>query len=136
MLPNVTPISTQRNHSRLSMDFMKWCGDLVGMLHEYGVRKRDLARTLAWLMRHLNAYILLEQGTARNHVGNHGRLVERSDITSLSVDKQRLLKPLLPELAKHSSDDFYRFHIEATLQMLKRAAGPADKRSAPNLVLR
>jgi AcrR family transcriptional regulator len=115
-------------HNRLSMDFMKWCADLVGMLHEYGVRKKDLARTLAWLMRHLNAYILLEQGTARNHVGAHGRLVEGFDISSLSTDKQRLLKPLLPELAKHSSEDFYRFHIEATLQVLKRVAGHAQKK--------
>jgi AcrR family transcriptional regulator len=114
-------------HNRLSTDFMKWCGDLVGMLHEYGVQKRDLARTLAWLVRHLNAYVLLEQSTAVNHVGDHGRLVEGFDITSLSKDKQRLLKPLLPELARHSGDDFYRFHIEATLQTLKRVAGVAEK---------
>jgi hypothetical protein len=46
----------------------------------------------------------------------------------LSTDKQRLLKPLLPELAKHSSEDFYRFHIEATLQVLKRVAGHAQKK--------
>jgi hypothetical protein len=53
--------------------------------------------------------------------------VEGFDITSLSKDKQRLLKPLLPELARHSGDDFYRFHIEATLQMLKQVAGATDK---------
>jgi AcrR family transcriptional regulator len=122
-------------HNRLSTDFMKWCGDLVGMLHEYGVPKRDLARTLAWLMRHLNAYVLLEQSTTLNQVGDHGSLAGGFDITSLSPDKQRLLKPLLPDLVKHSSDDFYRFHIEATLQMLKQVAGvaefPRDSRPRP-----
>jgi len=122
-------------HNRLSTDFMKWCGDLVGMLHEYGVQKRDLARTLAWLVRHLNAYVLLEQSTAVNRVGDHGKVNEGFDITSLSKDQQRLLKPLLPQLARHSSDDFYRFHIEATLQMLKHVAGvaevPRDSRPRP-----
>jgi hypothetical protein len=29
-------------------------------------------------------------------------------------------------LAKHTNDDFYRFHIEATLKMLKQVAGAAD----------
>jgi TetR/AcrR family transcriptional regulator, tetracycline repressor protein len=114
-------------HNRLSADFMSWCGDLVGMLDEYGVKKGDQARTLAWLVRQLNAYVLLEQGTAINRVGDHGKLVEGFDITTLTKDKQSLLKPLLAELATHTSDDFYRFHIEATLGMLKQVAGAADK---------
>lgn len=110
-------------HNRLSVDFMNWCGDLVAMLHEYGVAKKDLARTLAWLVRQLHAYVMLEQSTPSNHVGDQSKLVEGSDITRLSKDKQRLLKPLLPQLAKHSNEDFYRFHIEATLKMLKQSAG-------------
>jgi len=113
-------------HNSLSVDFMNWCGDLVAMLHEYRVAKRDLARTLAWLVRQLHAYVMLEQGTPSNHVGDQSKLVEGFDITSLSKDKQRLLKPLLPQLAKHSNDDFYRFHIEATLKMLKQSAGNGE----------
>jgi AcrR family transcriptional regulator len=114
-------------HDELSESFMNWCGDLVEMLHEYRVKKKDLERTLAWLIRQLHAYVMLEQGTTMNHLGDHGRLVEGFDITRLSRDKQRLLKPLLPRLAKHTNDDFYRFHIEATLKMLKQVAGAAGK---------
>jgi AcrR family transcriptional regulator len=110
-------------HSGLSVDFMNWCGDLVAMLHEFGVKKTDLPRTLAWLTRQLSAYVILEQSTTINHVGDHGGLVEGFDMTRLSKDKQRLLKPLLSQLAQHTNDDFYRFHIEATLKMLKQAAG-------------
>jgi hypothetical protein len=114
-------------HDRLSVDFMNWCGDLVAMLHEFGVKKEDLARTLAWLVRKIHAYVMFEQNSADNQVGDQRKLVEGFDISSLSKDKQRLLKPLLPQLAKHSNDDFYRFHIEATLTMLKQraAAGTA-----------
>ena len=114
-------------HDDLSESFMNWCGDLVAMLHEYRVKKKDLERTLAWLIRQLHAYVMLEQGTTMNHLGDQGRLVEGFDITRLSRDKQRLLKPLLPRLAKHTNDDFYRFHIEATLKMLKQVAGAAGK---------
>jgi hypothetical protein len=72
-------------------------------------------------------HVLLEQSTTLNRVGDHGSLAEGFDITSLSPDKQRLLKPLLPELVRHSSDDFYRFHIEATLWIPKQVAGAADE---------
>jgi hypothetical protein len=34
---------------------MNWCGELVAMLHKYGVKREDLERTLAWLVRQLHA---------------------------------------------------------------------------------
>lgn len=103
-------------HNHLSRDLMLWSADLVAMLREYGVPAAQLARTLVWLSRQLIAYVVVEQG----YIGDQRRLVEGFDLASLPVDKQRLLRPLLPKLARFSTEDFYRFHIEATIQSIKQ----------------
>lgn len=105
-------------HNHIAIDFMNWSADLVGFLQEYGVPKKDLSKILAWLSRQLNAYIMLEQ-SART---DQKQLIDAFDVTRLPAAKQQLLKPLLPQLANFSNDDFYQFHIEATLSTLKQMA--------------
>jgi len=80
------------------------------MLHEYRVKKKDLERTLAWLIRQLHAYVMLEQRYDMNHLGDQGRLVEGFDITRLSRKATPAEAPATT-LAKHTCSAFQGFDM-------------------------
>lgn len=119
--PYATGLIIWQSHY-LTADFMNWTADLAALLHEYGVPKRKMARTLVWLVRHLNAYRMLVQQNSHDQ----RTLVEEFDIASLSPERQKILKPLLPQIASFTHEDFYEIHFDATLTMLKHIAQGGD----------
>jgi hypothetical protein len=63
-----------------------------------------------------------------NHLGDHGRMVERFDIARLSKDKQRLLKPLFKRGARDAPIEYLRWIPSCRASIAEHHLGGATMR--------